>query len=191
MEIIRGVKKGRLTRLEKGKYAITDDIFAIATSLVQPSYLSFGSALYLRDLLEQTPTRIDVVSPKYKKRIRVGNSEIRFIQFGSARIFGYERILRGDFFAFVAETEKAIVDCLHAPRYFEFSYLDPAIKAANPRKVEEYALKMNSVATLKRAGYLLEHAGYETTLAQAKLSGVHRLVPGKTGKWNRKWRLYA
>lgn len=191
VEISRAVKKGRLARVEKGKYALTSDMFAIASGLVQPSYISFGSALYLRGLLEQTVTKIYVVSPKYKKGITFGNIEIKFIKFGSGNIFGYEKIKRGEFFAFIAETEKAIADCLYAPRYFELSYLDEALGRINSKKLEEYALKMGSVAAIKRAGYLLELAGHETALARKRLSGVHALVPGKKGRWNKKWRIYV
>lgn len=190
VEITRWAKKGLITKVEKGKYAITSDVFAIATGLVQPSYISFGAALYLRGLLEQTVSRVDVVSPRRRRSVGIGNVEIRFVRFRSDRIFGYEKMERGRFFAFVAETEKAIADCLCAPGHFELSYLDAAFREIDAKKLEEYVLRMGSVAAIKRAGYLLERAGHETTLG-TKLSGVHHLVPGKRGQWNRRWRLYV
>ena len=190
VEITRWAKKGMITKVEKGKYAITKDVFAIATGLVQPSYISFGAALYLRGLLEQTVSRVDVVSPRYRKGIKFGNVEIRFARFRSDRIFGYEKMERGKFSAFVAETEKAVADCLCFPKYFELSYLDAALKEIDAKKLESYVARMGSAAAIKRAGYLLERAGHETILGK-ELSGVHQFIPGKGGQWNKRWRLYV
>jgi predicted transcriptional regulator of viral defense system len=190
VEVNRWAKKGLITNVERGKYAITKDVFAIATGLIQPSYISFGAALYLRGFLEQTISRVDVVSPRYRKGVKFGNVDIRFAKFRSDRIFGYEKMERGKFYAFVAETDKAVADCLCFPRYFELSYLDAAFKGIDAKKLEAYVARMGSAAAIKRAGYLLERAGYETTLG-GKLSGVHQFIPGKRGRWNNRWRLYV
>jgi len=189
--ITRQAKAGRITKISKGKYAITEDVFAIATAIVQPSYLSFASALYLRGFLEQTVSSLQVVVPHYRKDLMAGNTPIKFITFSHRRIFGYERMPRGDFFAFVAEPEKAIMDCLYAPRHFPISYLEGAFKEIDQKKAEAYALRMDSVSVVKRAGYLLEHFGYDTSLAKKPLTGVHYLEPGKKGTWSAKWRMYV
>ncbi|MCL5067632.1 MAG: hypothetical protein M1368_04685 [Thaumarchaeota archaeon] len=47
------VKKGLARRVMDGVISLTDDPLIVASQLVEPSYISFTSALYLRGCIQQ------------------------------------------------------------------------------------------------------------------------------------------
>ncbi len=191
--ITRLAKKGKILKLEKGKYAISNDVFAVASNITHPCYISFAAALYLRGMLQQTVSEIAVMSPKTRKPLEFFRVRIRFVRTSTKNLFGYERIRRGGFFAFVAEPEKAVVDIVCNPSYYPLSYLDEVVGSIDVEKLERYLLRLGSVSAIKRVGYILEKNGLRTGLRKnAKLlRGVHYLIPGKGSTWNKKWRLYV
>jgi predicted transcriptional regulator of viral defense system len=95
----------------------------------------------------------------------------------------------------VAEKEKLIVDSLFLPRYCP---VDEIYNAMGDEKLSidtlvEYGIRMDSVVTLKRLGYLLEKKGidvYERLKLRLnrKYDLLNPLLP-KKGEKNVKWRL--
>jgi predicted transcriptional regulator of viral defense system len=52
----RLVQKCMAWRLSRGSISFTHDTFIIASQLIEPSYVSMHSALYLRGLIDQVPS---------------------------------------------------------------------------------------------------------------------------------------
>ncbi len=190
----RLVKRGIIVRIERGKFALPDtDSLVVATNVTFPSYVSFLSALSYHRLTAQIPTSIQVVAGKSKKGISFKGEKISFVRFDRKRIFGYRREKIGNGYAFIGEVEKIIVDALFMPRYCPLGELMEALDVADVDKLLRYALKMNSIVTLKRLGYLLELKNIDIydevkKYINRKYDLLNPLLP-PAGETNRKWAL--
>lgn len=153
----RLINRNLIYEIEKGKYTLSNEPFEIASSLVFPSYISFISAYSIYGLTTQIPTTIHIVALKSKKPLNVQNTKIEFIRFKKQNFFGYKRERFRESYMFIAEPEKAVIDSLYLPEYCPISESFEALKnELNTEKLVEYAIKMGSIVTLKRLGYLLE-----------------------------------
>lgn len=185
--------KGVVNRIEKGKYALPDtDPLVVATNLVIPSYISFLSGLAYHHKTTQIPITIQVVTTVSRKAINYG-SKITFVRFDRKRIFGYRREKIGNGYVFIGEIEKVIVDSLFMPEYCPISETMDAFDGIDTEKILNYALKMDSIVTLKRLGYLLELNGidaYEKIKSHIneRYDLLNPLLP-PAGKNNQKWRI--
>ena len=156
---IHRLKNRNLIReVERGKYALTDDPFEIASGIVFPSYISFISAYSIYGLTTQMPSTIHVVALRSRKPISAEGVKIEFIRLRKQNFFGYKREKFRDKYIFIAEPEKAIIDALYLPRYCPISESYEALKGKeiSPEKLIEYALRIGSCVVIKRLGYLLE-----------------------------------
>jgi len=156
-------KKNLLMEIEKGKYALSEEPYEVASGIVFPSYISFISAYYVYGFTTQIPIIIQVVTLKPRKPLIFKNMQIQFITFKNRNMFGYKRERFREMDIFIAEKEKAIVDSLYLPQYCPITESCEALKSKeiNIDKLIDYALKMNSIITLKRLGYLLELNGMD------------------------------
>ncbi|MBU4189372.1 MAG: hypothetical protein KJ886_00040 [Candidatus Thermoplasmatota archaeon] len=153
--------RGVINRIEKGKYTSQDtDPLAIATNLVIPSYISFLSGLAYYHKTTQIPITIQVVTITSKNDVDYGN-RITFVKFDRKRLFGYKKEKVGNGYAFIGEIEKVIVDSLFMPKYCPINETMNAFDGIDGEKILNYALKMDSIVTLKRLGYLLELNGID------------------------------
>ena len=186
----RLARRGKLTRVERGKYISKDaDLYAVASNLVFPSYVSFLSALSLHKLTTQIPFEVQVACAVQKKPVEFGNARIMFVKMKKSTLFGFKR--EGG--AFVAEPEKAVVDGLYLPRKMPVSEAFYAIeqKEMSVEKLEEYAERLGSAVVKKRLGFLLEKAGLQTRLPSRlnrKIDVLNTLRPAE-GEKSAKWRL--
>jgi len=87
----RLVKRGLASKIADGIISFTDDRFIIATQLVEPSYISMTSALYLQELILQAPSYVECITTHGTKRIL----EIEYHKIHPKLFFGYERKERG------------------------------------------------------------------------------------------------
>ena len=184
---------GFIYPVEKGKFALGRDAFIVASQLVEPSYLSFTTAFYLHGRMEQVIDRIYVVTSRKKKAMSFMGTEIEFVRFHPFRIFGYRRHRKSDSYVLLADIEKAVVDSLYMPGHAPVSLVYEILSEGFEReRLEEYAIKMNSEAVIRRVGYLLELLGEETALEPSSRT-VYRLNPSihRKGKYIGKWRLYV
>jgi predicted transcriptional regulator of viral defense system len=113
----RLVSKNWAWRPRKGIIALTDDEFVLATQLVEPSYISMHSALYLQGLLDQVPVLIDCVTTRQSLNLK--NPGIRYRRINPMLFFGYKRLDRQKSYVHVAIPEKAVLDMVY------FGYLPP------------------------------------------------------------------
>ncbi|PJA19896.1 MAG: hypothetical protein COX63_01195, partial [Candidatus Diapherotrites archaeon CG_4_10_14_0_2_um_filter_31_5] len=66
----RLVKKGLAVRLLKGKISFEKDEFIIASQLIEPSYISLGSALLFHGITKQIQKSIECVTAKNSLRFK-------------------------------------------------------------------------------------------------------------------------
>lgn len=161
--IHRLTKKGIIHEVERGKYTLLTDPFEIASHIVFPSYLSFLSAYSIYGLTTQIPINVQTVALKPRKPLSADHTTINFITFKKENIFGYSQQPFRDSTIFIADKEKAIVDSLYLPEHCPISETMEAIATGDLdiQKLVEYALRMDSIVTLKRLGYLLETRGID------------------------------
>jgi len=182
--------RGAVNRIEKGKYALKDtDPAVVATNLVYPSYISFLSGLAFHHRTTQIPVSYQVVAAVSKSGVDYG-ARITFIKFGKKRLFGYVREKNR---AFVGEIEKVVVDSLFMVEHCPLSETLNAMKGISTKKALDYALRMDSIVTLKRLGYLLELNGIDAhdrirEHINRRYDLLNPLLP-PVGENNRKWML--
>jgi predicted transcriptional regulator of viral defense system len=158
-------KQKLVKRIEKNHYTTYSDPFLIASRIIWPSYLSCWSALKFHNLTEQVPFSLQVVIPYYKKQIVFENTPIIFVTSKGQNFFGYEKINYQGFEIFVADKEKAIIDCA-LYRKASFSELIDIVKnnfkELDLAKFIRYLKKIGNKSLVKRFGWLFDTLGRDT-----------------------------
>ncbi len=195
----RMIGANELTRIMRGRFALPDtDILCIASSIYFPSYVSLWKAFEYYGATTQMPRMVDVVCTKrpcvLKIELETGNFQIRFINTASSKIYGIKKVKIEGKIAFIAEKERAIIDSL---QYMDYISLDEVYfsmsSTIEPEKIIEYAKRSEKQSVMKRAGYLLEKAGY--SCQPYDFGGLSQTyVPldpknPKQGKYDPKWRI--
>jgi len=131
----RLVKRGLLQVIEKGKYSLPETpIFAIASNLVFPSYISFLAGLHLNNLTDQIPSSIAVVVTKPRKNLQINQVNIYFVTLPISKFFDYRKDSIDGWPVFVANPEKTVSDCVYLPNYCSPVYLQEAFKSKKINK---------------------------------------------------------
>ncbi len=201
-------KKGWFERIEKGKYMIVplqaregwlEHPFVLASNLIEDYYISYRTALAHYGLTEQLPAYVYIATTKRKGRLeyKLQNYIFRFIKINKNKFFGFTKESINNKDVFIAEKEKAIIDCLDKERYAG-TIIETAKALKNPdiniNKVKKYALKMNNSSLVRRLGYLLDLLKIDSSKLEKHI-GTHRniylstLLPKTIIKTNKKWRL--
>jgi len=154
-------KKGLIIRIKRNCYAleniISDNLFAIATESIKPSYISFWTALSYFGFTEQQVPMVQLVSTKQVAELKIHQHKIQVTTFKPKMFYGYGRIEGGVF----AEKEKALVDSLYLPE--KCGGLDELAKCLsnswgqiNHKKLLRYTIKFGNSSLVSRMGYLIE-----------------------------------
>ncbi len=107
----RLAKKGLAWKLLKGKLCFERDDFIVATQLVEPSYVSLGSALLFHGIVQQVPKNVECVTTKNSLRLK--GLGLVYHKIPSQLFFGFRKHLKGRSYVMVAEPEKAVLDALY------------------------------------------------------------------------------
>jgi len=201
-------RKGWLERIEKGKYMVVplqardgwlEHPFILASNLVKKYYISYRTALAHYGLTEQLPVYVHIATTERKGRAeyRLQNYIFRFVRIKQRKFFGFRSESIGTKKIFIAEKEKAIVDCLDKERY-SGSIIEIA-KALNNRnvnikRIKRYAIKMNNYSLVRRLGYLLDllkkdSSGLEGYIGRYRNVYLSVVLPRKTVETSGKWKL--
>jgi predicted transcriptional regulator of viral defense system len=206
------VKRKWLKRLEKGKYLLlpleagaegryTEHEFIIACKLVDPSYISFWSALNFYGYTEQVPKTVFIATPKRKRPLEIGRVKYQFVRLPKRKFFGYKKEwIEGKPF-WIAEKEKLILDCLdYLPHSGGTVEVVKGLEAAKGdlsfTKLVRYGKRMGNRAVFQRLGFLLEFLGIgdkKTLLVIQKnisrsYAVLDTLVPPQ-GKFIERWKI--
>ena len=149
VKLSRLVKKGKLQRIEKGKYTVHEDSFIYASHVQRPSYISLWSGLDYFGLTTQEPTKTQVICSNNRKDLE----DIEFYK--SREMSGFRKERYRSFEIFVAEKERLLIDCL---RYgnVPVDELEPLVEEIDIEKSIEYLNRFGSNPVSKRAGYLIQ-----------------------------------
>jgi len=157
---------GKIKRIERGKYYVADtDIYSVASNIICPSYISLFAALRFHGITTQIITTIDVVSLKRHAAISsIEGQKINFIKLDHRRFFGFYRERSTN--AFVAYTEKALIDALYLQNP-PLEYVGEALAAAlednklDTGRLMQFAMRMDSNVLIKRVIKLCASLGLD------------------------------
>lgn len=187
--------KNIIVSLKRNVYAVTETInehiFQIAVESINPSYISFWTALSYYGFTEQQPKAIQVVTPKQYKAIILYEYKIIPTRFKKERFFGYKK--SNNFV--IAEKEKSIIDSLAYPEkaggfHEVVKCLKNSWNELNKKIFLNYLHKFNNVVLNARIGYILE----ELKLKQIKAALPNTYIKLNNEKpitrvRNKKWRV--
>jgi len=206
------VKKRKILRIERGKYLIIppeawktgeylEEGIVLASSLVDPYYLSYWTSLNYYGYTEQPANTIFIVTQKSRTPLYLGQMRFQFINLNPSKFFGFETVWIGNQKIVIATREKTIVDCLDQPRYCgEITEVAKGIwngrKELDWKKLIDYSMKMRNSAILKRLGFLMEILSIEKPALIKRLrrnlgKGYSQLDPNdnKSGTYYNRWNL--
>ncbi len=198
-------RKGFIKRLGRGRYVVVGlgagevlgQPFFLGTRLVEPSYISYWSALHFYGWTEQAPRLIFVANTKRSGRKRVEEYTFRLVKLRPSRFFGYTLESQGPYEFPIAEREKAIIDSLWRPSLAggmeeASKCLREAIDELRLEVLDSYALRMGSKSLVSRLGFLLERLGKDPKALGDNASSVYiKLDPDglRRGRFHARWKV--
>jgi predicted transcriptional regulator of viral defense system len=199
-------ERGFIERIERGKYLIiplgsekgkyTLHEFVIGSYLVEPSAISYWSALHYYGMTEQIPNTVFVQTPARKKKslMEIFGVNYRIVRIKREKFYGLRKEWIEEMPVNITDKEKTIIDCLDKPHYCG-GIIEVAkavsVPSLNYQRLCEYALKIDNYAVVRRLGYLSERMGLHLALPPPRSNKYHLLDPTMppTGFNNPKWRL--
>lgn len=166
-------KKGRIEKIERGKYLLipaksgvegtwAETPFLIAPELAAPYYIGFWSALNYWGMTEQVPGVTFVVTAKRRrKELTYGSITFEFVTLSKKKFFGaVEEKIEGGRFN-ISSREKTVADCLLYPQHC--GGIDEVIKGIwegqdelDFEKILDCSRKMGVQVVTRRFGYILD-----------------------------------
>lgn len=180
-----------IKHLERGKYYVEGtDPAEVASNIIHPSYISLAYSLAYYHGITQIPVSIDLMSLRQHKTLRIEGYDIRFIKLKRERFFGY----RNDGGVFIADQEKAIVDCLAFN--VDFFYVSEGFAnlkdSMDIKRLKRYAKAMEDKALINRLGFLLERNDLNADDLLPGRSRVYARLSANARIKDTKWKvLYA
>ncbi|MCL2028095.1 MAG: hypothetical protein FWG79_06350 [Bacteroidales bacterium] len=203
---------GLLMRIREGVYYIIPyehdartympDRHLLAEPLVGGDYyIGYYSALQIHSLITQ-PSLVEkiVVNKQIKpSSIKIKKARFQYIYHNEKHFFGYEKTWIDNFNkVYCSDLEKTFIDCLFKPDYGDGiveigKALYFAQKNIDFEKLMKYIDRFESVAVVKRLGYLLELLEIENPIIEALQEKTTKSVVlldtslPKQGKINSRW----
>jgi predicted transcriptional regulator of viral defense system len=134
-------KSRKIKRIERGKYSCLDDPVAVAAHITNPCYLSLWTAMSIRNLTDQIPFAVEVVTSRrrFKNNINFEGTPIIFYTAEPKMMFGYENMIwKENIRIAVANVEKIIIDAVYFNNMPE-EETAKLIKSADLRLLEKYS----------------------------------------------------
>ena len=187
-------KKGFAKKITKNKYTTKDDIHAIASNIIFPSYISFWSASSLLGYTDQILNTITLATTRKIKPLRYESYVIKSINI-KKYFFGYHKLRTANGELFIVDNEKLIIDVLLRPRECgNFDEIRSIIEKSEitEEKMVGYLKRVNNQAMIKRAGFLIEEIrGVDLSKYFTLDRNYVTLNPlgNKTQMINTKWRI--
>ncbi|MFA5263451.1 MAG: type IV toxin-antitoxin system AbiEi family antitoxin [Opitutaceae bacterium] len=177
-KVIRNLlRKGWLTRLIAGRYLFLppergpenlgeNNALALASAVVEPSYIGWWAAASYHGFTTQKPMTISVATQRPLPQRTLEGNAIRFVKVVERKFFGFKSYDLYGRAAVLSTPIKSMVDCLDRPdlaggaaevaRIVHGASLD-----ANLDEVIDTALRMKSTALLQRLGFLSDLVGWK------------------------------
>lgn len=196
---------GDVQRISRGKYILggwygSTDLshpFLLGGRIVEPSYVSFWSALHHYGWTEQVPRTVFLATTHRSQVRSFGNFRFRYVHLAPARFCGYESLVQGGAEFLMASPEKALIDSLLLS---ENAGGMPMVVAAwgearaslDLSNLAELARRMRSASLASRLGHLLQSSGESTEdLKSVRSRAYVRLDPRgpRRGRYDSTWKV--
>jgi len=167
-------RKGWFERAAWGKYllvppdqgpdAIGDsNLLALASRIVDPYYIGFGTAAAQYGLTTQHRNIIFLVTPARLRGRELGGSRVRIITQAASKFFGFGPVDALGYEVMMSDREKTAIDCIDHPDLAGgvgegATMLATACRRFDWTKVADYLERIGSGALVRRFGWLLDHA---------------------------------
>ena len=199
-------KKGRVERIEKGKYMIiplgaekgkyTLNEFVIGSLLVKPYTIAYWSALHYYGLTEQIPNTVFIQTTTRKKNqiIEIFGVRYKIVKIKETKFFGIKKTWIEETQINITDKEKTIVDCLDKPQYCGgIVEVAKALKNGNfdKNKLITYVKEFGNSGVIRRLGYLCDLLQIDISLPRIDTRSYLFLDPTMPHKGSKsaKWRL--
>jgi len=199
-------KKGRIERIEKGKYMIiplgaekgkyTLNEFVIGSLLVKPYTIAYWSALHYYGLTEQIPNTVFIQTTTRKKNqiIEIFGVRYKIVKIKETKFFGIKKTWIEETQINITDKEKTIVDCLDKPQYCGgIVEVAKALKNGNfdKNKLITYVKEFGNSGVIRRLGYLCDLLQINISLPRIDTRSYLFLDPTMPHKGSKsaKWRL--
>ena len=220
------VTAGWVQRLRRGLFAGTGSLpgaqhlhpFAVATKLIEPSAISYWSALQHHGLTEQLPQYITVTTPRKvvtpsmrkaateqestdKHRWTVGAEDIEFVTVHPDHYFGIEQVWVDQLFRVpITDRERTLLDLCVFPRRFGgmtevLGLFEEHWTSCDLARLTHYAVQYGKVVVAKRLGWALETVGVPPSAIESLLTlpaisyGLVDPSRPHVGPYEPRWRL--
>ena len=213
--VIRSLlRKGWLAKASWGRYLLIppdqgpdalgeSNLLALASRIADPYYIGFGTAASHYGLTTQHRRLICLVTPKHVRGTRIQDTEVRIINLGTRRFFGYGPVDALGYQVMMSDREKTMLDCIERPALAGGIGEAAQIYATAARRFEwqkalDYLERIGSISLIRRFGFLADHVGadvpgaiYDKLRQKADRPGVSFFGPrkaesnaiGHVGKW--------
>ncbi|RRJ96392.1 transcriptional regulator [Opitutaceae bacterium TAV4] len=176
-KVIRNLlRKGWLTRLVAGRYLFLppehgpenlgeNNALALASAVVEPSYVGWWAAASWHGFTTQKPMTISVATQRPMPPRTIEGNEIRFVKVVERKFFGFKTYDLYGREVTLSTPVKTLADCLDRPDLAGGAseiarIVYGASVDANPEDVIDTALRMKSTALLQRLGFLSDLVGW-------------------------------
>jgi len=175
-KVIRNLlRKGWLTRLVGGRYMLLppergpenrgeNNPIALASAVVDPSYVGWWSAAAFHGFTTQKPMTVTVAVLRQSPMRTIEGTEVRFIKIATRKFSGFKSYPVFGRNVAISDPEKTAVDCIDRPdlaggvsELVRIVY--NALGEIDSDKLVASALAMKSTALLQRLGFLSDLVG--------------------------------
>jgi len=219
------LKSGWLIRIKRGTYAWTGSIpggnrvhpFVVATRLVQPSAISYWSAMSHHGLTEQVPLVVSCCTPKKvvtpsmrqanarddgeRHCWKMGDIRCEYTTIKPEHFFGVEEVwIDQSFRVPITDRERTILDLFAHPRMFggmgeAIAVLNEHVDTLDTDKLVSYTVQYAKGSVARRVGWTLSQVGIAddvlSPLQAMCTTGFRLLDPTqpRQGPYDAKWRV--
>ncbi len=200
--IFRLKKNGLIEEVEKGKYLVEEtessNPLPVCIKTITPSYISFKTALIHYCLIDDTDLKeIFIATPKRKSPLTFHSYNFKYVTLKPYRFFGYHSQEIDNEEIFIADIEKALLDCMIELNYGVDikDFIDVIQKSMPDLSIErllDYALRFNDKSLIARLGYIFEQIGIQLPAPDDTIpKDFIKLNPlgERKGKWDNHWKI--
>jgi predicted transcriptional regulator of viral defense system len=177
-KVIRNlVRKGWLARLIPGRYMFLppehgpenlgeNNVLALASAVIKPSYVGWWSAASFHGLTTQKPMSVTVASLRQVPTQIVEDTAVRFVKVAERKFFGFTTYNLHGREVTISTPAKTVVDCVDRPDLAGgpgevARIVGGAATSIDPRELIDVALPMKSKALWQRLGFLADLVGWQ------------------------------
>ncbi|MCX6972396.1 MAG: transcriptional regulator [Verrucomicrobia bacterium] len=171
------LRKGWFARLKAGRYLLLppeygpenfgeNNPLALASAIVDPSYVGWWSAASFHGFTTQKPMTLTVATLRQMPNRTVEGSAVHFVKVVPRKFFGFKTYDTYGRKATISTPSKTLLDCVDRPELAggpaEVARITHgASSVVSPEELADTAFQMKSTAALQRLGFLADLVGWK------------------------------